>query len=360
MAMKQNFPSRKIIHIDMDCFYAAIEMRDNSGLGNKPVAVGGLANERGVISTCNYQARRYGVHSAMATAQALKLCPDLMVLPVNFMKYREVSQSIRKIFFQYTDVVEPLSLDEAFLDVSNSRAFQGSATRIASAIRAEIFNTEKLTASAGVAPNKFLAKVASEWCKPNGQFVVTPDQVEHFVANLPVNKIWGVGKVTAEKMFKRGIRTCRDLQALSLMDLIKSFNSFGVKLFELCRGVDNRQVESHRIRKSLSVEETFLYNLNSIDECMIELEFICEKLKHRLVRISDQKIKKQFVKIKFYDFSYTTIEKLSCSFDLNVFKKLCVSGFGRYCKPVRLLGAGVKFSQKLSSQKKQLNFSDAA
>jgi DNA polymerase-4 len=262
---------KKIIHIDMDCFYAAIEMRDNPRLKNKPVAVGGNPEKRGVICSCNYIARKFGVHSAMATAKALRICPKLILLPVNMEKYRAASEKIHKIFRSFTDIIEPLSLDEAYLDVTDCKHFCGSATLIAKSIRDKINWQLKLTASAGVAPNKLLAKIASDWNKPNGQLVITPENIESFISSLPVKKIFGVGKVTAEKLTKLGIKTCADLQKISLHDLIKRFGNFGAQLYELCRGIDNREVKPNRIRKSLSVEETFMQDLVSQDECLAKL-----------------------------------------------------------------------------------------
>jgi len=222
---------KKIIHIDMDCFYAAVEIRDNPALADKPVAVGGLAEERGVLCTCNYIARKYKVRSAMATAYAKRLCPNLIVLPVNMNKYREVANVIHGIFREFTDLVEPLSLDEAYLDVSDSPFFQGSATLIAKAIREKIWDTVNLTASAGVAPNKFLAKIASGWNKPNGLFVVRPQDVDGFVQQLAVDELFGVGKVTAKKLHDLGLKTCLDLQKKSLPELIDHLGEKNGKSF---------------------------------------------------------------------------------------------------------------------------------
>lgn len=221
---------RKIIHIDMDCFYAAIEMRDAPHLRSLPIAVGGSPDGRGVLCTANYLAREYGVRSAMASYKALKLCPDLVIVPVDFAKYRSVAHAIRKIFYSYTDLVEPLSLDEAYLDVTDCELFDNQARLIAKAICQEIIDTQHLTASAGVAPNKFLAKVASDWRKPNGIFVIPPQKVANFVQKLPVEKIFGVGKVTQRKMQQFGIYTCQDLQALSMTQLIERFGTFGQRL----------------------------------------------------------------------------------------------------------------------------------
>jgi len=253
--------TRKIIHVDMDCFYAAVEIRDNPNLAKKAVAVGGDAYRRGVLCTSNYIARDFGVHSATPTAQAYRLCPDLIVIKPDFSKYKEVSEQIREIFFSYTELVEPLSLDEAFLDVSDNSHCQGSASWIAKEIRERILKVTSLTASAGVAPNKFIAKVASDWDKPNGLTVIRPEQVDSFVTALPVEKIFGVGKVTAHKLHVLGIKTCGDVQKFSQEKLHQHFGSFGDHLFELSQGRDKREVKPDRVRKSLSVEETFSYDL---------------------------------------------------------------------------------------------------
>ncbi len=199
---------RKIIHVDCDCFYAAIEMRDDPRLAGRPMAVGGSPERRGVIATCNYEARAYGVRSAMSSRHALKLCPDLLIVKPRFEAYREASREIHAIFRDYTELIEPLSLDEAYLDVSDSQWYSGSATRIAEDIRRRVARTLHITVSAGVAPNKFLAKIASDWRKPNGLFVITPGEVEAFVAALPVARLHGVGKVTADKLARLGIETC--------------------------------------------------------------------------------------------------------------------------------------------------------
>lgn len=226
-------PIRKIIHIDMDCFYAAVEIRDNPSLIDKPVAVGGLESERGVLCTCNYIARKFKVRSAMSTAYAKRLCPDLIVLPVNMDKYKEISRIIRAIFLEFTTLVEPLSLDEAYLDVTHSDCYQGSATWMANAIRQKIWDTVSLTASAGVSFNKLLAKIASGWNKPNGLFVIHPREVDDFIKKLSVAELYGVGKVTAKKLNHLGIKTCADLQKLSLIKLQDTFGEkWGDSLYE--------------------------------------------------------------------------------------------------------------------------------
>ncbi|MEO8402931.1 MAG: DNA polymerase IV, partial [Gammaproteobacteria bacterium] len=276
------FLSRKIIHVDMDCFYAAIEIRDNPTLANKPVAVGGQPEERSVLCTCNYVARKFGVRSAMPSSYAKRLCPDLIILPVNMAKYREVSRIIQEIFYEYTTFVEPLSLDEAYLDVSNSNQCQGSATWIAKDILKKIFSRTKLTASAGIAPNKFLAKIASGWRKPNGLFVIQPHEIQNFVDALPVEKLYGVGKVTAEKLHQAGLKKCSDIKGFSLAELVNNFGKLGNQLYEQSRGIDNRSVEPNRIRKSLSVERTFLHDRKTTDDLTGIMNELYEKLIHRI------------------------------------------------------------------------------
>jgi len=222
---------RKIIHIDMDCFYAGVEMRERPELADKPIAVGG-GSRRGVVTTCNYEARAFGVRSAMPGFMAREKCPHLIFLPVRFDLYRADSARIRKILLEYSPLVEPLSLDEAYLDVSHHERYAWS---LAKEIRQRIRETTGLTASAGIAPNKMLAKIASDWKKPNGQFAVTPDQIESFMAGLPVKKIWGVGPKGAEKLTALGIETCGDLQKLELSELIRQFGRWGEELYHLCR-----------------------------------------------------------------------------------------------------------------------------
>ena len=341
---EQNQPrQRKIIHCDCDCFYASIEMRDNPALRGKPIAVGGSPERRGVVATCNYEAREFGIHSAMASATARRLCPDLIIIRTDMDKYRLASSQIHEIFQRYTDLIEPLSLDEAFLDVSDCDEFRGSATRIAEAIRNEVREVVGITISAGIAPNKFLAKIASDWNKPNGQFAVLPNDVDDFVAKLAVKKLHGVGKVTAAKMLRLNLRTCKDLENFGADALTEHFGSFGERLFELSRGIDNRPVSTDRIRKSVSVENTFdtdLPDLNSSLEAMLRL---LPKLELRLKRLDNHySIKKQFVKLKFHDFVTTTVEMLSEDTNPENYRTLCEQGFARGERAVRLIGVGVR------------------
>lgn len=339
---------KKIIHIDMDCYFVSVEVRDNPTLKGKPVAVGGTVEQRGVLSTCSYEARKYGLHSGMATAYAFKKCPNLVLLPVNFNKYKSISKTLHYIFKQYTPLVEMFSLDEAFLDVTNSPYCKGSATLIAKTIKDRIQRTLNLTASAGVAPNKFLAKVASDWNKPDGLFVITPDDVENFVKNLPVTKIFGVGKVTAKKFHSMHIKTCGDLQNLLIFELSEKFGKMGQYFYDLCRGIDHRPVKTATVRKSLSVEETFPKDLHSFEACASALQEQIKKLRHLLDIKNEQKIAKQFIKIKFYDFKQTTAEIVSQKFDETIFLNLLQSRYQTYVqKPVRLLGVGVRFKNTL-------------
>ncbi len=334
---------RKIIHCDCDCFYASIEMRDNPALVGKPLAVGGSPSRRGVIATCNYEARKYGIHSAMASQTARLRCPDLIIIKPDMTKYREASAQIHEVFKRYTDLIEPLSLDEAYLDVSQCLAHKGSATLIAESIRQEVKEEVRITISAGVAPNKFLAKVASDWNKPDGIFVVEPSDILEFVSKLPVKKLHGVGKVTAQKMKSLGIETCEDLQQVSLDDLTKHFGSFGERLFDLSKGIDNSEVKTSRTRKSVSVENTYATDLQAIEDCLSELPELESRLEKRLNDIHTQyKIHKQFIKVKFHDFDQTTVEMLSSTLDSENFRNLCIEGFLRGDKPVRLLGVGIR------------------
>lgn len=336
---------RKIIHCDCDCFYAAVEMRDDPSLKNLPIAIGGKSDRRGVVATCNYKARQYGVHSAMPTGQALKLCPDLVVIPGTMAKYREAAQQIRQIFYRYTDKVEPLSLDEAYLDVTDCTECQGSATLIAQEIRQVIAKEVGVTASAGIAPNKFLAKVASDLNKPDGQFVITPDNVDGFVEKLEVKRIFGVGKVNNEKMRRLGIITCGDLQQRSVIELVDKFGVFGKRLHDLSFGRDDREVNANSRRKSLSVENTFSDDLADLQACQDKLPNLLVELRSRLRRIdSDYLVTKQFIKMKFNDFTATTVERqMVKNLPIESFENLCNEAWERSDLPVRLLGIGVRF-----------------
>ncbi|MDX1452443.1 MAG: DNA polymerase IV [Oleiphilaceae bacterium] len=346
---------RKIIHIDADSFYASVELRERPDLAGQPIAVGGRPNSRGVIATCNYLARQYGVHSAMPSSQAQRLCPDLVFLPPNFELYREVSRQIQAIMQRYTEIIEPLSLDEAYLDVTESRHFDGSATRIAEAIRAAVRSEVNLTVSAGVAPNKFLAKVASDWNKPDGLFVIPPEQVDAFVRKLPVKKINGVGKVTAQKLADLNVHTCGDLQQLSLELLGKRFGKYGQRLFNMARGKDDRPVQTSRLRKSLSVEHTYDTNLASDSDILLRGDELFRKLVERVdKRCADLRVNKRFVKLKFADFTQTTLEQTINGHerwqDPEAFRLMLSEARQRSNREVRLVGLGVRFLQSSTMQ----------
>lgn len=335
---------RKIIHCDADCFFAAIEMRDDPSLRNRPMAVGGSAQSRGVISTCNYEARRYGVRSAMASAHAQRLCPDLLIVPHRMDAYREASHVLRQIFFQYSERVEPLSLDEAFLDVSDSEHYQGSATRIAQELRARVKAELGISISAGVAGNKFLAKIASDWRKPDGLFVIRPDQAGEFVRQLPVRLLPGVGKATAARLAQLGVTLCSDLQKFSVFELSEHFGVFGERLYKLCRGQDDRPVTMGRRRKSLSVEHTYPSDLPDLPSCLNQLPALLQDMHRRLRRLPDDYlVVKAFVKLKFDDFTLTTLERTGSELDRETYQALCTQAYARYHRPVRLLGVGVRF-----------------
>ena len=340
---------RKIIHIDMDCFYAAVETRENPALQGKAVAVGGRPETRGVVAACNYEARAFGVHSAMPMSQAIKKCPQLIMLPVNMKLYRSVSVKIQAIFREYTKLVQPLSLDEAFLDVSDSQFNQGSATLIALAIRQRIYAEHKLNASAGIAPNKFLAKIASDWNKPNGQFLIAPKDIDAFMLDLPVKKIFGVGKVTNKKMQKLGIITCQDLQKLSREQLLQHFGKFGDQLYGLSRGQDDRPVSTNSIRKSISVEDTFVHDRLNLDACLAEIERLYQVLITRLHASQKKRklpIKALYIKLRFNDFKTTTAQTIVSEPDIFVYKQLITTAWNRGKRPVRLIGLGIQFDDK--------------
>jgi DNA polymerase IV len=340
--VNQPAQARSIIHLDMDCFYAAIEVRDRPELRGKPVGVGGARDRRGVLTTCNYEARKFGVRSAMPTFMALQRCPKLIVLPTRFDVYRREAAVIRAILHRFTPLVEPLSLDEAYLDVS---AHPGAPGALAQVIRDLIFRKTKLTASAGIGPNKLVAKIASELNKPDGQCGVAPNEVSQFMAALRVRKIWGIGAVTEQKLQQRGITTCGELQRFNRVQLVDIFGKFGAELYDLCRGIDERPVEPHRERKSLSNEETFSSNLETLAACEEKLEELFAELMADLAqKETSRTVTKIFVKLKFADFTRTTVERAGLAPSLGEYRILLAEAFGRTGKTVRLLGVGVRFA----------------
>lgn len=341
----------------MDCFYAAVEMRDNPAYRNRPLAVGGHEKQRGVLSTCNYEARKFGIRSAMPTGKALQLCPNLLVVPGRMSVYVEISKKIREIFSRYTSIIEPLSLDEAFLDVTDSKLCHGSATLIAESIRRDIWNELNLTASAGIAPIKFLAKVASDMNKPNGQFVIPPQDVQAVIDDLPLEKIPGVGKVSIEKLHQAGFFTCKDIKASDYRDLLLRFGRQGASLWKRSHGIDEREVIIERERKSVGVERTFTQNISTYAECWQVIEDkLFPELEIRLEKASPSKaIIKQGIKLKFADFQQTTIEHIHVSLDREYFKELLSEVLKRQQgREIRLLGLSVMLQPK--EQVKQLSF----
>ncbi|MCC4272260.1 DNA polymerase IV [Marinobacter nauticus] len=336
---------RKIIHVDCDCFYAAVEMRDDPSLREVPLAVGGEGG-RGVVTTCNYRARAFGVRSAMPGSEARRLCPGLVTVPTDMGRYRAVSQQVMAILREMTDLVEPLSLDEAFLDVTDVDAFKGSATLMARHLRERVSREVGITISAGVAPNKFLAKIASDWRKPDGLFVITPPEVADFVRELPVEKLFGVGQVTAARLHALGVKTCGDMQALGADVLIEKFGKQGYRLFEMAHGRDNRPVVVSRVAKSVSVERTFSQDLPDRSACDTVMPALVADLNLRLSRKGQHKpIHKLFVKIRYSDFSTHTLERVRESVTepaLMDFQPLLEELMPKD-RPVRLLGVGVRF-----------------
>lgn len=298
---------RKIIHIDMDAFYASVEQMDNPSLRGKPVAVGGSEN-RGVVSAASYEARKFGVRSAISGVLAKKYCPDIIFVRPRFDRYKEISSKIHKIFHDYTDLVEPLSLDEAYLDVTQNKKGNPSASLLAQEIRQRILNEVGLTASAGISINKFVAKIASDYNKPNGQKTVNPDEVEAFLEDLPIRKFYGVGKVTTEKMYQLGIFTGTDLKARSLEFLEKHFGKSGIFYYHVVRGIHNSEVKPSRTTKSVAAEHTFDVNLSSEIFMLEQLERIAVSLEKRLKRhtISGKTVT---LKIKYSDFTQQTRSK---------------------------------------------------
>ncbi len=305
--MNEKFALRKIIHVDMDAFYASVEQMDNPELRGKPIAVGG-SSKRGVVSAASYEARKFGVRSAMSGMQARRNCPELIFVKTRFDRYREISNQIRAIFYDFTDMVEPLSLDEAYLDVTQNKIGHPSASIIAKKIRDRIFEEVGLTASAGISINKFIAKVASDYNKPNGQKTVNPEEVEEFLEALDIRKFYGVGKVTAEKMYQLGIFSGKDLKGRSLEFLEENFGKSGSYYYEVVRGIHRSEVKPNRIRKSLAAERTFNENLSSEIFMLEKLKHISQEVSQRLNK-SDVMGKTVTLKIKYSDFTLQTRSK---------------------------------------------------
>ena len=345
---------RKVIHMDMDAFYASIEQRDNPAYRGKPLAVG-YSSERGVVAAASYEARRYGIHSAMPSKRALKKCPHLIFAPARFDVYHEVSRQIMEIFLDYTELVEPLSLDEAYLDVTVNHRHIPSATLIAREIKKRIKETTGLTASAGVSINKFLAKVASGYKKPDGLFVITEKEAEAFVETLKIEQFWGVGKVTAEKMHRLGIHGGADLKRMSEPFLVRHFGKAGHLFYQNARAIDDRQVNPDRKRKSIGAETTFLTDLNDRAELTVQLREVAEEVWRRVS-------KREFygrtttLKVKYADFEQITRGRTLPGFinEFNGFWQTAqelFDGVDLSEKSVRLIGLTISNAQEIEHPK---------
>jgi len=353
--------TRKIIHIDMDAFFASVEQRDNPELRGKPIAVGGLGN-RGVVAAASYEARKYGIFSAMPAKTARKKCSFLIFVKPRFEQYKKVSNQIRQIFLEYTDLVEPLSLDEAYLDVTTHKKGKPSATLIAKEIKQRIKEETGLTASAGISINKFLAKIASDYNKPDGLYLIKPEDAEAFVEELPIEKFFGVGKVTAQKMHKMGISYGKDLKKISEFELIRKFGKQGSYYYHISRAIDNREIKPNRLRKSVGAENTFEYDIEDTNEMKQELLSIAQKL---IQRIEKSKFygKTLTIKVKFADFKQITRSKTNKQEidDFELLWKLSCEIFDSIdftYKKVRLLGISVSNIQynNIVGQPVQLTF----
>ena len=332
----------------MDSFFASLEIREKPYLQNKPVAVGGKAHERGVLTTCNYVARGYGIHSAMSSKRAMQLCKDLIILPVDITKYKKASKEIFKIFKCYTKKIEPVSIDEAYLDVSSSNYCGGDPEEMARQIRSCIKNDFKITASAGISSNKLVAKICSDWKKPDNQFSICDDEIKEFMINVHLKKIPGIGKVNFEKCKKLNMQMCDDMYNLSIGELVQLFGSYGSSLYNLIRGIDHREVEENRVRKSISVEDTFINDLREIRSCTDKITILYSKL---IERCNDSNIcasatKEIFLKIKFSDFETITRQKKCDTLSVNNFIDLFTNNIIKVEKPIRLLGIGFKLKEK--------------
>jgi DNA polymerase IV len=352
---------RKIIHIDMDAFFASVEQLDNPELRGKPVAVGG-SGDRSVVAAASYEARKFGVRSAMPSVIARRLCPELIFVKHNFSRYTEVSERIREIFREYTDMIEPLSIDEAFLDVTEDKMKIGSATIIARRIRDEIKSVTGLTASAGISVNKFLAKIASDINKPDGQFLIRPEEAEKFIEGLPVEKFYGIGKVTSQKMHKLGIHTGADLKKWDLVSLVRNFGKAGVFFYEIVRGIDERPVEPDQERKSVGTELTYEKDLTTRFEIIAELYKLEKELMERIEH-AETSGRTITMKIKYSDFRQITrsktLQKYIRNFDMlhkevtEIRKSLKLEG-----SRIRLLGLSISNLESEECEDRQLYLFD--
>ncbi|MEH6346649.1 MAG: DNA polymerase IV [Bermanella sp.] len=342
---------RQVLHVDCDCFFAAVEMRDQPKYKDVPIAIGGASDRRGVISTCNYPARKYGVRSAMASSQALKLCPNLILLPGNMEKYHNASAQVMDVLKQYAVSFEPVSVDEAFIELPVTSDAEG----VSRQIRQQILSEVGITVSVGIAPNKFLAKIASDWNKPDGQFRVSASEVDGFVARLPVKLIPGVGPKSAEKLGNLGIHTCQDVRDVPPEWLKARLGKFGEILIQRAHGEDVRQVKIRGQRKSISIEHTFPSDLNKVSEIGEALHIMWPKF---LERVQRAQLKPEnlapFVKVKFADFHVTTLAKHNRKVNFEDYLGLLYEASQRDTQSIRLLGIGAKLLHGATSSQ-QLN-----
>ncbi len=335
---------RKIIHIDMDAFFASVEQRDNPDLKGKPVAVGG-SRERGVVAAASYEARKYGVHSAMPSKIAASKCPDLIFVKPRFEAYKQVSQQIRQLFLEYTDLVEPLSLDEAYLDVTHNKKGLPSATLLARELTSRIHSQTELTASAGISVNKFLAKTASDVNKPNGIFLIPPDKVITYISRMPIERFYGIGKVTAEKMKKMGIIFGEDLRDYSENDLVTRFGKSGHFYYQICRGIDERPVNPERIRKSIGAENTFNHDITRHEDMIGSLKKIAKEVLKRM-KSAHTKGRTITLKFKYFDFqlisrSKTVPDWIDSADQMNALIEEIAAEITPEEKGIRLLGVSI-------------------
>ncbi|REF43106.1 DNA polymerase-4 [Serratia ficaria] len=367
-----NFKQRrfKIIHIDMDCFYAQVEMRDNPALRDLPIAIGGPTKTQGILCTSNYKAREFGVRAAQSTYEAFKLCPELVLIHPDFAKYKIISNQLSTIYRKYSERIQLISLDEAYIDVSDSQLHNGSATLIAQSIKTEIFDTLNLTASAGVSFNKMLAKIASDWNKPNGLFVITPDMRNSFMKNLPLIKIPGVGKVGYEKLKKIGLSTCGEVIERDITELINIFGKrAALKLLEACHGVSNSIVKEKSQRKSFGIEKTFYNPISDNEYITSEIDNLVSTYNVRLVELDEfhfwkRRISHVSIKIRFNDFETLTraigitpqesdiviTHRVLNKETAELLKAQLISMHNEIKKPIRLIGIGIKFEESIDGQ----------
>lgn len=347
---------RKIIHVDMDAFFASVEQRDYPEYLGKPLIVGGQPNSRGVVAACSYEARKFGIHSAMSCSRAHRLCPQAIFVPPRFEAYREVSSQIREIFWRYASQVEPLSLDEAYLDVTYTADHDGSATRIAQAIKADILATTKLNASAGVSYNKFLAKIASDMDKPNGLFVIKPEQGLDFVASLAIGKFHGIGPATEAKMQQLGIKTGADLRQRTLLQLVERFGKSGQFYYNIARAIDERPVRSQRVRKSIGKETTFQDNILSIDLLIEKLNDLAEQVLNKLME-QELQAKTITLKVKYANFQQVTraqsVEDVVDIIAVQHWIPQLLQRTDAGIQPVRLVGLTLSGLEKKQQQEEQ-------